>query len=202
MALIEATATLGARLELLKRDYDLATVDGAEDWQIRMAAFQSVSAVVDFMSALPGMAHLDFGLIRVMEAISSVEKGTTPSWLLNGSAGRPGVSDRVAVVRARYGAVMAYLMQVADDYRDRKKAAQYVWRKIPSRVQIELAGARGTWRSVAGWRDEFIGSTDAPTELKAGYLATLDILSDKMSGSPEDRASKMIGMLAKQIAPT
>lgn len=201
MTPIEAIDVFGARLEMLKRDFDLATKNGPEDWQIRMAAFQSVSAVVDFMGSLPGMGSLDFGLIRIMEAISSVEKGTTPSWLLNGSAGRPGVSDRVAVVRARYGAVMAYLMEVADAYRDREKAAQYVWRKIPSRVQIELAGARGTWRSVAGWRDEFIGSTD-PTELKAGYLATLHLLSDKMSGPPEDRASKMIGMLAKQIAPT
>ncbi|TIL43654.1 hypothetical protein [Mesorhizobium sp.] len=199
MTLIEATATLGTRLELLKRDFDLATKNGPEDWQISMAAFQSVSVVVDFMSSLPGMGGLDFGLIRIMEAISSVEKGTTPSWLLNGSAGRPGVSDRVAVVRARYGAVMAYLMQVADAYRDRTKAAQYVWRKIPSRVQIELAGERGTWRSVAGWRDEFIGSTEA-TELKAGYLSTLHLLSDRMTGTPEERASKMIGMLAKQVA--
>jgi hypothetical protein len=198
MTLIEATATLGARLELLKRDFDLATANGAEDWQTRRAAFESVMAVIEFARSVPNMEGLDFGLVTIMEAISSVEKGATPSWLLNGSDGRPSVSDRVLVLRAKYAAVMEFLI-LNDDDKGRDKAAEYVWRKISSEMATALAGSRGTWRSVARWRDAFTNSTNAERQAsqaeREAFESTLQMLATKITGKAEDRASKIIRLL-------
>lgn len=189
---IEAIAAYGARLELLKRDFDVATAEGAEDWQIRSAAFHSVLATIEFMRVLPGMDGLDFGLVRMLEALSSVEKGSTPSWLLNGTDGRPGVADRVLVLRARYAAVMEFLISNGDG---REKAAAYVWGKIPARVAHQLAGRRGTWRSVAGWRDEWTGSHDPDRKAEAeGYRNTL-IMMRAAAGEPKKIADKVLATL-------
>ncbi|AWI57028.1 hypothetical protein AB395_00001362 [Sinorhizobium fredii CCBAU 45436] len=129
--------------------------------------------------------------MKLLEALTEVEKGRAVDWLISASGGRPPLPDRVLLLRSRYAGVMEFLMQ--HDHK-REQAARVVARAL-SKNAAETLGVR-SWRSIAEWRDGITGHVEPEREHeKHGYEMTLTILGT-MAGSPAQRAASMLQALA------
>ncbi len=182
---------LAKRLDEMREQYQDGTKRGAVAWQRRLVAHQSLLAVIEFIDAMPGWRGRDFALSDLLEGLTDIDAGRQVDWLSNVAPNRPPVSARVSILRARLAGVMEYLMQQG---KSRKDAAQYVLDHVPDGLREDLFEKRTkpVWRTVAGWRDTARGEHDE------GYETTVTILNDLAVGEADDRAKKMIGMLAKQ----
>ncbi|RWJ41564.1 hypothetical protein [Mesorhizobium sp.] len=191
-------AALGASLDLLKRDYDDATKAGATGWQKRRAAYESLMYIIQFMRAVPGMEGRDFALVSLLAALTDIEAGHMPDWLINTQNGRPpGAPVSIMTLRPRFAAVMEFFMRQGEPRRD---AAKRVWRHIPPDMAVRLAGRRGSWQSVAGWRDEWIGISDPERQHeRAGFDSTLTEMTRCLAQgmSTDQVASKVFTALQK-----
>lgn len=153
MGRVAAIERFGRRLESVAHQYAEARKLGITDHQRRAVAHESLMAVIEFIETQEGWTGRDCGLVLLLEKLTEVELGSNPSMFV-GTEGRPPVSDRVLQLRARYAAVMKFMIERGG--KKREAAARWVWGKMPSSVQMTVGGgSRGTWRSVAGWRDEW-----------------------------------------------
>ncbi|MDE4620646.1 hypothetical protein [Sinorhizobium meliloti] len=192
MSKLEALRIFETRLRTLNADYTEATTVGEEDWQKRLYAHQSLMAVIELLESISATRGIDSGFVKLLEALTEIEKGRTVNWLISASGGRPPLPDRVLLLRSRYAGVMEYLMQ--NDHK-REQAARIVARSL-SKNTVDTLGAR-SWRSIAEWRDSLTGHVGPDREgEKHGYEMTLKLLAD-MTGSPAQRAGSMLQVLAR-----
>jgi hypothetical protein len=195
---LEALRNLEMRLRRLREihdeDRDGARLLSNDDYLKSFAPKVSLLIVTQFIEEVPGWDRLDFGLLKMVGALSEIENGRVPDWLgIPPAIGHPGTSDRVLVLRASFAGVMEFLMR--NDFK-RKPAAQFVWDRLPSAVAGQVAGPRGTWRSVAGWRDDVSGLPLEGFETQRDAFQQVLNRFDLTHGEPHERASRMLGILA------
>lgn len=179
------------------RDYGEATRDGEEDWQKRMLAHQSLSAIIGLMDRLNMPAGLDRGFTRLHEALWEIDRGNKVQWLESAQGGRPPISGRAVLLRARVAAVMEYLMK---NETKREAAAKFVFRTLAPSVAAGL-GAKG-WGSIAGWRDALTGSVEPERhEEVEGFQKTLAQLTAQ-PGAVQQRAKIMLQAISKATHDT
>lgn len=201
----EAVQRLETQLRELMADYESATKLGKTDEQRFRAAFYSLHAVVRFTNDMPGWGGLNRGLLELLGALTEVDKGSTPEWLMNPSMGRNPLSESTVLVRAGCAAVMEFLME---NKRSRQQAAEFILHHLPKKA-IALLGVKETvqtakeekarWRAIDRWRDRVTGAQDLEIkDEQQNYRLTLKHLHD-MPGSVDGRAEQTLRFLSKYV---
>jgi hypothetical protein len=176
---VPARAALEAKLRDLKEQFD--ALESVEPHHRRMAAYQSLVAVIGFIDSFPEWrgANLDFALAQMMAALTDLDSGKPVDWLRPVNDGnRPPVAIHIRGYRGRCAATMELLMRGG---RQQKAAGQFIARRLPAafRKEIGLSG----WQTVAKWREKIeTGSPEAEgydavmclTDTPAWKATTLD----------------------------
>ena len=211
---LSAVRQLGEQLQRHKAISDSIVKDGqdpesewaeeySQHWWQRRHAYDSLHAVLEFLSAMPKEWHgLDAALYQLTYALLDIEDGRKPEWLLdvkrvdedgNRPLGAVGVKAKIAMDRAVCAAVMEILYR--DGNYTREKAATYVMSHLPDEVRKRLVGKyRGRevgWRTYERWREKM--GEDHPA-----WLIYKDRIA-KVPGQPkaEERARRLLSRFAR-----
>jgi hypothetical protein len=174
---VPARAALESKLRDLKEQFD--ALEAVEPGHHRLAAHQSLIAVIEFIDSFPEWKGLglDFALDRLMRGLMDVENGRTVDWLMpDREGGRPPLLVTAAAIRGRCAGIMQLLI---DAGRSREAAARFVMKHLPADLLDKLTHRRRTWRTVAKWRDDMAGETEGEA-----YRAML-----QMANTPACRAA-------------
>lgn len=211
MGSLTAFNTLRDRLKALKSDFDSATAAGITDGQRRIAAHQSLYAVIDFMNEDKQLAGLDFGLVPLLIGISEASQGRPPTWWVGSVQNHPGTSDMVRLLRARCAGVMLFLINRGEKP---VAAATYIRGALPANVRdIIFANGRRSENpvraqinAIISWHAMLNGkstrdTSQRPVEEIAALTATMNdahmILSALPAHKPRDAAREYLNALGK-----
>lgn len=149
---------LEIKLRTLKEQFD--ALEAVEPRHHRVAAHQSLIAVIEFIDSFPEWKALglDFALDRLMRGLMDVENGRTVDWLMpDREGGRPKLPVTAAAIRGRCAGIMKLLI---DAGRSREAAARFVMKHLPADLLDKLTHRGRTWRTVAKWRDDMVGEVE------------------------------------------
>jgi len=211
MASLTAFNTLRDRLKALKSDFDSATAAGITDGQRRIAAHQSLNAVIDFMNEDKQLAGLDFGLVPLLIGISEAAQGRPPTWWASSVQNHPGTSDMVRLLRARCAGAMLFLISRGEKP---VAAATYIRGALPAKVRDIIFSSgrrsenpvRAQINAIISWHAMLNGkstrdTSQRPVEEIAALTATMNdahmILSAWPAPKPRDAAREYLNALGK-----
>jgi hypothetical protein len=163
------------KLEALLRKLwgDYSEIEAPTGENKRLAVFLSLEAVIEFLEARPDGRRMSFALAMMMAALADVESGRKVDWLSNTAQHRAeGAPEAVAMLRGRCAAIMHAMMEKRGF--GRPQAAKAVFRDIPHDSPV-FDGTKRTWRTVAGWRDDVIGSAE-PSGERESFRAMLALI--------------------------
>jgi hypothetical protein len=159
---LERLARLGAALREAKAVEEVNRARGDDpDHTARFTAHLTIVALMDFIDEMPGWEGLSSSLGRLNVALVNIIDGRPEGWLTpKRLAGAPPIAVEIPLFRARYAAVMDFLME--DGGWPEEKAARHIARRAGARAMELLRGRDGgadqPWKAVQDWRQEIIAT--------------------------------------------